>query len=398
MKSEAEEDDAEDDAEEEDEDADMDDAEEEEEEAKEEKSDMRWASDLPDYDAAIDGDSDVEDMGEDSDEDDDGEDGEDGEEEEEEDEENAGLASSKPVKVSKASAGAAAAGAESGAFGSALDSLLSKPLPQSVLDGRQAPVLVADRTLAARHGLGTNPARALKRAALERKLARKYMLAKDHHAPQVDNVEKKLMRIATKGVVTLFNAVAKQQKELKAMQEQTEEEAGGKKKGQNKHTRNRAAERNEECIALCFSRLLSLSLCVRPVEVSKSGFLQLLKTEGANVAAATASTSLPTPGTMGVKIKKEVGQRTTARTPHSRRRRRRRRAPRLFASSDPVSLRACVFVDCPRCCCQRLEGSAGGLSHGRKTHRLGQSCAFQRGRGGRRRRVKHDRNTFFEAR
>lgn len=37
--------------------------------------------------------------------------------------------------------------------------------------------------------------------------------------------------------------------------------------------------------------------------MSKSGFLQLLKTEGAAVAAA--STSLPTPATMGVKIKKE---------------------------------------------------------------------------------------------
>ena len=44
----------------------------------------------------------------------------------------------------------------------------------------------------------------------------------------------------------------------------------------------------------------------RTVEVSKSGFLQLLKSEGAAVTAATASTSLPTPATMGVKIKKEA--------------------------------------------------------------------------------------------
>lgn len=42
-----------------------------------------------------------------------------------------------------------------------------------------------------------------------------------------------------------------------------------------------------------------------PVDISKTGFLQLLKTEGEHVSAAT-STSLPTPATMGVKLKKET--------------------------------------------------------------------------------------------
>ena len=195
----------------------------------------RWAASLPDYNPEIDNDSDLEDMsGSDSDDDggDDDDDAEDGEADEAADaaadDDLEGLASSKPVRASKDNKDAES-------FGSALTSLLSKPLPQSVLDGRQAPVLVADRTLAARHNLGTNPLKAARRHALERKLARKYMLNRDHNPqPLSSPAEKKLMRVATKGVVTLFNAVAKQQKALREAQEtamggQKEEE---KKKGQ----------------------------------------------------------------------------------------------------------------------------------------------------------------------
>lgn len=52
---------------------------------------------------------------------------------------------------------------------------------------------------------------------------------RDHVKPQFGPLEKKLRRIATRGVVTLFNAVAKQKKDDKRREE---EEAGlGKKSG-----------------------------------------------------------------------------------------------------------------------------------------------------------------------
>jgi hypothetical protein len=229
---------SEDEAEEEEKDADMEEAdgqdEEEEQDGDEEEAEAeeddeaaesrRWAASLPDYDEsarlgmvvnddADEGDSEIEDMGSDDDDDDDGEDDEDEDEQEDDEEDAAGLRTQKPAKSQEK------AGSSNEQFGSALSSLLSKPLPQSVLEGRQAPVLLADRTLAARAGSAQTSAsagRAARRLASERRLAKKYMLNKDHRpTPEASPVEKKLMRVATKGVVTLFNAVAKQQKELR---------------------------------------------------------------------------------------------------------------------------------------------------------------------------------------
>jgi hypothetical protein len=58
-----------------------------------------------------------------------------------------------------------------------------------------------------------DPALALKRAKEQRtkRLRQKLLLAKDHVVPEFNEVERRLLKIATRGVVTLFNAVSQQQ-------------------------------------------------------------------------------------------------------------------------------------------------------------------------------------------
>ncbi len=103
-------------------------------------------------------------------------------------------------------------------------------------------------------------AKALAREKEKRK-QKKLLLAKDHVAAQFDNIEKKLLQIATKGVVTLFNAVAKQQQEVARLR---------------KEKLNETAESAKE------AKLVK--------EVVKDGFLQRLR-ESTKQAAGTAGSS-----------------------------------------------------------------------------------------------------------
>lgn len=61
-------------------------------------------------------------------------------------------------------------------------------------------------------------ARAQNRANREKRLKKQLLLAKDHVTPEFNEVEKKLVRIATKGVVALFNAVEQHQKSIRKVQ------------------------------------------------------------------------------------------------------------------------------------------------------------------------------------
>lgn len=70
----------------------------------------------------------------------------------------------------------------------------------------------------------------LRRQEKEKKMERRLLLDKDHVRAEFNDLEKRLVRIATKGVVTLFNAVSKQQKELAAATELSTSNSKNKEK------------------------------------------------------------------------------------------------------------------------------------------------------------------------
>jgi hypothetical protein len=111
----------------------------------------------------------------------------------------------------KAAAAAAAGAPESGptpasAEAPALSAKLKKRLTQP-----QASRTTPDGASA----LAEAKARARERS---RRRQKKLLLAKDHVGAGFSELERKLLRVATKGVVTLFNVVAKQQRELQAVE------------------------------------------------------------------------------------------------------------------------------------------------------------------------------------
>lgn len=67
-------------------------------------------------------------------------------------------------------------------------------------------------------GIDTEIAEARRRKRLRRERAA--MKEKEHQLPEFDHIEKKLVKIATKGVVTLFNALSKQQAETARLEEE----------------------------------------------------------------------------------------------------------------------------------------------------------------------------------
>lgn len=111
------------------------------------------------------------------------------------------------------------------AFGAALSRILNKPLP----DAENVIGSVAKRKVADDEALkAKREAKKLKQEKRKRKLMKRQRLEKGHVLPQHDPFEKTMLKIATKGVVTLFNAVSQQQKTI------SKEEADKTKKGKEK--------------------------------------------------------------------------------------------------------------------------------------------------------------------
>jgi len=91
-------------------------------------------------------------------------------------------------------------------FGSALVNLLSEDVQET-----EMPILAASKKVM-KQEKELEQQKRLHKQRLEKKKLKKLMASKDHVQPQFDDLERKLLRLATRGVVTLFNAVATQKK------------------------------------------------------------------------------------------------------------------------------------------------------------------------------------------
>jgi hypothetical protein len=99
-------------------------------------------------------------------------------------------------------------------------------------------------------------------------------IQKDHATPQYDHLERKLIRIATRGVVTLFNAISKQQK----MMDKANEKSTPSKSAPQTQTQTQTQGQT--------------STTAPSGELSKKGFLQLLKSSS-TPSSSSSSASAP---------------------------------------------------------------------------------------------------------
>jgi len=106
-------------------------------------------------------------------------------------------------------------------FGSTLTQLLDKPLPND-----QKPILVLKKR---KEVVDSQEEKIKKKKRVNAKKQRKLLLEKDHIKAEYNEVERKLIRIATRGVVTLFNAVSKQQFTVKTNEKEVDKKKKKKK-------------------------------------------------------------------------------------------------------------------------------------------------------------------------
>lgn len=92
---------------------------------------------------------------------------------------------------------------------------LSRLLGQELSSDEEAPVLVR----ASKREREVDPELVRRKKISKRRKEKKMLMAKDRIVPQFTEVERRLIRVATRGVVTLFNAVRKQQKKMEDAEE-----------------------------------------------------------------------------------------------------------------------------------------------------------------------------------
>ena len=178
----------------------------------------------------------------------------------------------------------------SGGFGDALSQVLEKPLKKRKVlkDIGSDPILALDR----RTLKDARSAEKLQSLGRLRKLDKEAKHSRCHVVPDISTdaaLEKQLVRIATKGVVTLFNAVTKHQTDLQA----------SKKASKTKSGNSNSKSNGMFCLCFICCVFLIRIMTVVSSSLSKSSFLDMLK--------GTAPNSVESPSNPESSVSKAKG-------------------------------------------------------------------------------------------